>query len=94
MVGDSTSSLPTRVIATWYASGVEWGRERRIGLGDLGGLMGAFRELGVPSDLVTATHIAATRTREPIVLMTPLLWLASENFGVTTWSIVLSPQRR
>jgi hypothetical protein len=81
LVGDATLSLPTRAIATWYASGVERGKERRIGLGDLGRLMGAFRELGVPSNLVTATHIAATRTREPIVLMTPLLWLASENSG-------------
>jgi hypothetical protein len=81
LVGDATLSLPTRAIATWYASGVEWGKERRIGLGDLGRLMGAFRELGIPSNLVTATHIAATRSREPIVLMTPLLWLASENSG-------------
>jgi hypothetical protein len=69
LVAEAALSLPTRSIATWYASGVEWGKERRIGLGDLGRLMGAFRELGVPSDLVTATHIAATRTREPIVLM-------------------------
>jgi hypothetical protein len=48
LVGDATLSLPTRAIATWYASGVEWGKERRIGLGDLGRLMGAFRELGSP----------------------------------------------
>jgi MgsA AAA+ ATPase C terminal len=81
LVGDATLSLPMQAIAAWYASGVEWEKEHRIGLGDLGALMGAFRDLGVPSDLVTATHIAIMRTREPIAIMTPLLWLASENSG-------------
>jgi MgsA AAA+ ATPase C terminal len=80
-VAETTSSLPTRAIAAWYASGVEWGKERRIGHGDLGALMGAFHDLGVPSDLVSATQVAAIRTREPIVVMTPLLWLASEKTG-------------
>lgn len=74
-------SLPMQAIAAWYASGVEWGEEHRIGRGDLKALMGIFRDLGVPSDLVTATHIATMRTREPIVVMTPLLWLASEKAG-------------
>jgi hypothetical protein len=53
LVADTTSPLPKRAIAAWYASGVEWGKERRIGRGDLGALMGAFRALGVPSDLVS-----------------------------------------
>ena len=81
LVADTTSSLPVRAIAAWYASGVEWGKERRIGRGDLGALMGAFRDLGVPSDLVSAAYSAALRTREPIVVMTPLIWLASEKAG-------------
>jgi MgsA AAA+ ATPase C terminal len=80
-LGETTSSLPKRAIAAWYASGVEWGKERRIGRGDLGALMGTFRDLGVPSDLVSATHIAAMRTRDPIVVMTPLIWLASKKAG-------------
>jgi MgsA AAA+ ATPase C terminal len=80
-VAETTASLPVRAIAAWYASGVEWGKERRIGHRDLAALMGAFRDLGVPSELVSATHIAAMRTREPIVVMTPLIWLASEKAG-------------
>ena len=80
-VGKTASSLPIQAIAAWYASGVEWGKEHRIGRGDLKALMGTFRDLGVPSDLVTATHIAAMRTREPIVVMTPLIWLASQKAG-------------
>jgi MgsA AAA+ ATPase C terminal len=81
LVAETTSSLPFRAIAAWYASGVEWGKERRIGRGDLERLMGAVRDLGVPSDLVSATHSAAMRIREPIAVMTPLLWLASEKAG-------------
>ena len=79
LVMDTNLSLPVRAIAVWYASGLEWGRERRVGRGDLPGLMSAFRLLGVPSDLVLATRHAATRTREPIVVMAPLLWLAAHR---------------
>jgi hypothetical protein len=79
LVADASLPLPLRAIAAWYSSGLEWGRERRVGHGDLPGLMSAFRLLGVPSDLVLATRHAATRTREPIVLMTPLLWIAASG---------------
>jgi len=78
---NDTRPLPERAVAAWCASGVEWGAEHRIGRGDLPGLMSALRHLGVPADLVTATRIAATRTREPIVVMTPLLWLAASAAG-------------
>ncbi len=76
-VADTDLSLPERAIVAWYVSGIECGDERRIGPGDLAGLMHAFRHLGVPADLIGATRIAAIRTREPIVIMTPLLWLAA-----------------
>ncbi len=46
--------------------------------GDLPALLATFRELGAPEDLVVATGIAAARTREPITLMVPLIWLAVE----------------
>jgi hypothetical protein len=81
LIAETTSTLPRRAIAAWYSSGVEWGKERRVGRGDLRALMGAFCDLGVPSELVSATHSAAMRTREPIAVMTPLLWLASEKAG-------------
>ncbi len=77
LVADMTMPLSVRAIAAWFASGVECGDDRRVGPGDLSGLMRTFRHLGVPAGLITATRIAATRTREPIVIMTPLLWLAA-----------------
>lgn len=76
-VADMCLPLPDRAIAAWYASGIECGDERRVGPGDLNGLMHTFRRLGVPADLIAATRVAAIRTREPIVIMTPLLWLAA-----------------
>jgi len=78
---NDTRPLPERAVAAWFASGIEQGSGRRVGRGDLAALMSAFRRLGVPDDLITATRIAATRTREPIVLMTPLLWLAASAGG-------------
>jgi hypothetical protein len=82
-VADASVALPERAIAAWYASGIETGDERRVGRGDIDGLMRAFRQLGVPDDLLTATRIAATRSRETIVIMTPLLWLAATAGGNT-----------
>ena len=41
--------------------------------------MRTFRDLGVPPELLTATRIAAKITREPIVIMSPLLWLAASS---------------
>jgi hypothetical protein len=79
LLADSSRPLPERAVAAWCASGIEWGEERRVGPGDLGSLMRAFRELGVPPDLTSATHFAVRRAKEPIVLMTPLLWLASST---------------
>jgi hypothetical protein len=78
---NDTRPLPERAAAAWYASGIEQGAEHRIGRGDLPGLMSAFRHLGVPVDLITATRIAAMRTKEPITIMTPLLWLAASAAG-------------
>lgn len=65
--------LAERAVAAWYASGIEWGDEHRIGQGDLAGLLDGFREVGVSNRLLDATAIAAKRTREPNVVMVPLL---------------------
>jgi hypothetical protein len=46
--------------------GNEWGEETRVGPGDLRSLMHAFRELGVPADLTSATHFAMRRAKEPM----------------------------
>lgn len=76
MVLDPSLPLPVRATAAWYASGIEWTGEKRVGRGDLSGLINAFRMLGVPERLASATRLAALRTREPITLMVPLTWMA------------------
>lgn len=75
----TAEALPRRALAAWFASGIEWGRDRQVGPGDLPGLMDAFRQLGVPQELVEATRIAAVRTREPITVMVPLVWVAAHQ---------------
>lgn len=77
MVLDPELPLPVRATAAWYASGIEWTGEKRVGRGDLSGLINAFRMLGVPDRFAAATRLAALRTREPITLMVPLIWLAA-----------------
>jgi hypothetical protein len=73
--------LAARAIAAWFCSGVEWGDEHRLDGGDLPRLMSTFRGLGVPAPVLEATRNAAARTREPITIMIPLIWLAAAEDG-------------
>jgi hypothetical protein len=75
LVADADQPLHVRAIAAWYSSGVEWDDETRVGKGDLSGLTAVFCSIGVPKELAIATQHAATRTREPITIMVPLIWL-------------------
>ena len=79
IVGDAGATLIERAVAAFYSAGIEWRDERRVGRGDIDGLMCTFRDLGVPPELLTATRIAAKITREPIAIMSPLLWLAASS---------------
>ena len=81
IVADRTRPLPERAIAAWHGCGLEAGREHRVGVGDFAGLMRAFADLGVPTLLLDAVGIAARKTREPIIITIPLLWLAADEGG-------------
>ena len=78
MAADTTLPVTGRATAAWYASGIEWGQEQRVGLGDLASLLATFQDLGAPGPLLEATRIAARRTREPITIMVPVVWLAAD----------------
>lgn len=82
-VGDGKLSLAERALAVWCASGIGRAADMRRKV-DLPELLEKFRRLGVPDELVTATGIAAQKTREPITLMVPLIWLAANECGVST----------
>jgi hypothetical protein len=74
-LGDNTLSLPSKAISAFFAAPKRY----RVGSrASLDCLLGAYRELGVPEDLLAATQIAASRTREPITVMVPLIWLAAQ----------------
>jgi hypothetical protein len=81
LVADADQPLHIRAIAAWYSSGVEWDDETRVGKGDLPGLTAVFHSIGVPEELAIATQHAATRTREPITIMVPLIWLEAFRDG-------------
>ncbi|MCC4299579.1 hypothetical protein [Aurantimonas coralicida] len=70
---DADQPLPIRAVAAWFASGVEAGTEKRIGGGDLKGLLTAYLDAGLPEAMGQAIQAAARATCEPIVLMLPLL---------------------
>lgn len=74
MALDQSLPILERAAAAWYASGVEWGQESRVGPGDIDALLLAFEGAGVPRPVLDATRIAAKRTREPITIMAPVLW--------------------
>jgi hypothetical protein len=88
LVEEAEVSLSVRAIAAWRASGLKWGamRGKPHHLSDL---MATYTRLGVPDDLMLATQEAAARTREPIVIMAPLLWLAARQEGAP--SVVACP---
>jgi hypothetical protein len=75
-VRDRALDLTRRAIAAWFASG---GGDGGAHKDDLGELLAVFRDLGMPEDLVAATGVAAGRTREPITVMVPLIWLAAST---------------
>jgi len=72
-MGSRALDLPHRAVASVFAAGM--GRTSS----DRDALLSSFRDLGVPEELVIATGIAAARTREPITVMVPLIWLAARD---------------
>ena len=77
-VADKSNSLMHRALAAWCVSGVDWKREKEPGT-DLPGLLDAYQSLGAPEEMVAAVGVAAMKTREPITLMVPLIWLAAND---------------
>lgn len=75
LAADPLADFYHRAVASWFASGIEWGYERRVGKGDLPALLAAFADLGSPSAWLQVVQLAARRTREPLTVMLPLLWL-------------------
>lgn len=93
-VGSPTLPLAVRAMWAWYASGIEWGNEKRVGKGDLAALLTTFETRGVPAELIAATETAAARTREPITVMAPLIWLAvhdDQNVSIRENTVPSSP---
>lgn len=85
MAVDSSLPILTRAIAAWYASGLNWSGESRVGKGDLPQLMAAFANAGVPDKFLSDVAYACGRTRHPIAIMLPVLWAAAHSSENSVW---------
>jgi hypothetical protein len=94
IAADASADFHRRAVAAWYASGVEWGYESRVGKGDLLALLSAYQSLGVPHSWLQAVQLAAKRTREPLTVMLPLLWLQLPRTGGEIIRCALPATRR
>jgi hypothetical protein len=77
-VRDRKLILQVRAEAALSASRVGSGGPGAGG-SNLDGLLAVFTGLGAPDELVAATGVAAARTREPITVLVPLIWLAANE---------------
>jgi len=77
-VHDQALGLPQRAVAALSALAIGPRGEISHGTSGLNALLSAFSELDASEELVAATAIAAARTREPITVMVPLIWLAAQ----------------
>lgn len=73
VAADPQKPLLERAVAAWMASGVNGGGPRVLDAGDLSSLMALFAAGGADVALCDAVSAAVKITREPIVLMAPLL---------------------
>jgi hypothetical protein len=78
-VRDQALGLTQRAVAALSALGIGARGEISGGTTGLNALLIVLSELGAPEGLVAATAVAAGRTREPITLMVPLIWLAART---------------
>ncbi|MBB6249524.1 hypothetical protein [Nitrospirillum iridis] len=91
MVEDASLPIGDRITAAWFASGVEWYPERRVGAGDLDGLMDAFESAGAAPGIVAATRIGIRRVGHPVVLV-PAMLSAVTNGEPHRWEARSVPQ--
>lgn len=93
VAGDSSQPLPIRALATWLASGIGMPTGQHIEGGSLVRLAQFFSQLGLSEEFQGSAMLAARRTREPIAVLVPLIWLESRNqtLSVTNEEVPESP---
>jgi len=79
IVADLTLPLTLRASAAWFSSGVKGLYGPSLGGGSLTKLALVLSRLGGGEELLSATKAAAKRTREPITVMVPLIWLEAQR---------------
>ena len=81
LVANPSAALEERAVAAWFCSGLDFRYEHLVGHGNLQGLSDVYRTVGVNAELTSATMMAARRTREPFIILLPLVWLEIQRLG-------------
>jgi hypothetical protein len=81
LLADQSLGIAVRAVAAWFSSGLEFPRQHFVGPGSLLGLAAEYRALGVGDEFVEAAMMAARRTREPLTIAVPLVWLEIQHSG-------------
>jgi hypothetical protein len=81
LVANPSAALSERAMAAWFSSGLDFRYEHLVGLGNLQGLSEVYRTIGVSEEFASATVTAARRTRGPLTVLVPLLWLEIQRLG-------------
>ncbi len=89
---DPARDFYERAVAAWFASGVEWGRERRVGGGDVLALLRGMRDAGVPERWCVTVRRAIKLAREPLFVM--LLLLGGETVCTTQIRMTEPPEAK
>jgi hypothetical protein len=92
IVRDISQPLPVRSLAAWLSSGIEAYNGPRVGAGSLRQLSRTLVELGTSADLVSSMISAAKRTREPMVVLVPLIWLETQRAQRTKVCVEVVPE--
>jgi hypothetical protein len=80
LVADRSLGIAERATAAWLSSGLEC-RDLGVEDGSLAAVADIYRSLRVNEKLISAAIEAARRTRLPMMIMVPLVWLEIHQTG-------------
>lgn len=88
VAADTSKPIVTRAIAAWFASGLNWSGESRVGKGNLKALLSAFTGSDVPHEFLSDVAYACERTKHPIAIMLPVLWSAANAYANDSFPLI------
>jgi hypothetical protein len=94
VLADFAAPLEFRSVTALCLSGMRSESIRERGAGNLEELANIYRSLGGAADFVAAAVLAAKKTREPITILAPLIWLEVARGGQARVSESVMPETK